>query len=204
MSSENPIGADNQQETISALDPRWVVGFVDGEGCFSVSIHHNELARRTRGWHVQPTFQVSQHTDHRDVLEELRAFFGCGNVRSKGPASSVDVFVVHSTIQLERAVIPFFERYVLRVKRNDFEHFSFIVREIRSKRHHRPEVFEEIVRRAYAMNARGKQRARSIDEILMGSSETARKAPQSVAKIQSDPHGDMGSQTEMIWPLTEM
>jgi LAGLIDADG endonuclease len=93
MSSENPIGADNQQETISALDPRWVVGFVDGEGCFSVSIHHNELARRTRGWHVQPTFQVSQHTDHRDVLEELRAFFGCGNVRSKGPASSVDVFV---------------------------------------------------------------------------------------------------------------
>ena len=23
------------------LDPRWVVGFVDGEGCFSVSIHRN-------------------------------------------------------------------------------------------------------------------------------------------------------------------
>ena len=40
MSSENPFGADNQQETVRStleLDPRWVTGFVDGEGCFSVS-----------------------------------------------------------------------------------------------------------------------------------------------------------------------
>ena len=114
MDSENPIGADNQQETrLGALDPGWVVGFVDGEGCFSVSIHHNELARPTRGWHVQPTFQVSQHTDHRDVLEGLRTFFACGNVRSKGPASSVDVYTVHSTIQLEERVLPFFEENAL-------------------------------------------------------------------------------------------
>ena len=129
MDSENPIGADNQQETrLDALDPGWVVGFVDGEGCFSVSIHRNELARPTRGWHVQPTFQVSQHTDHRDVLEGLRTLFACGNVRSKGPASSVDVYTVHSTIQLEERVLPFFEENVLRVKRYDFEQFAFIVR----------------------------------------------------------------------------
>jgi hypothetical protein len=41
VSSENSSGADNQQETVRSmfdLDPRWVVGFVDGEGCFSVSI----------------------------------------------------------------------------------------------------------------------------------------------------------------------
>ena len=201
MDSDNPIGADNQQETrLSALDPGWVVGFVDGEGCFSVSIHKNELARRTGGWHVQPTFQVSQHQDHRDILEELAAFFDCGKVRSKGPASSVDVYVVHSTIQLLERIIPFFESNELRVKRHDFDQFAHIVRAIRSSSHHRPEIFEDIVRRAFSMNARGKQRARSIDEVLLGSSETARKAPQigSAVKIQSDPHGDMGSQTEMV------
>jgi hypothetical protein len=33
----------------------------------------------------------------------------------------------------------------------------------------------------------------------VGSSETAREARGSV-KIQSDPHGDMRSQAEMIWP----
>jgi hypothetical protein len=61
VSSDNPTGADNQQETIKPrieLDPSWVVGFVDGEGCFSVSIHKNPYVRRTRGWQVNPVFQV--------------------------------------------------------------------------------------------------------------------------------------------------
>jgi hypothetical protein len=177
MSSENPIGADNQQETRSdALDPGWIVGFTDGEGCFSVSIHQNDLARPTGGWHVQPTFQVSQHEDHSKVLYALQEFFGCGFVRSKGPTSSVQVYVVHSTIQLEERVIPFFEAHELRIKHEDFEKFADIVRSIRTRVHHRPEEFDRIVKLAYSMNARGKQRKRPIEDILLGSSETVREA----------------------------
>ncbi len=177
MSSDNPFGADDQQETkLVVLDPWWVVGFVDGEGCFSVSIHKNELACPTNGWHIQPTFQVSQHQDHRHLLQCLVAFFGCGTVRSKGATNSVDVYVVHSTIQLQERVIPFFQQYELRVKRDDFESFAFITEAIRTRAHHRPDVFEAVVRRAYAMNANGKQRKRPIEEIL-GSSETVREAP---------------------------
>ena len=177
MGSDNPIGADNQQGTkLAVLDPWWVVGFVDGEGCFSVSIHRNELAIPTSGWHVQPTFQVSQHQDHRDTLRSFVDFFGCGKVRSKGASSSVDVYVVHSTIQLLERVIPFFEKHELRVKRDDFEAFAFITRAVRARAHHRRDIFEDVVRRAYAMNANGKQRKRTIEEIL-GSSETAREAP---------------------------
>jgi hypothetical protein len=178
MSSDNPIGADDQQETRSkALDPGWVVGFTDGEGCFSVSIHRNDLARPTRGWHVQPTFQVSQHADHSAVLHQLREFFSCGSVRRKGPKSSVEVYVVHSTIQLVERVIPFFEEHELRIKRDDFSKFADIVRTIRARGHHRPEEFDRIVALAYSMNARGKQRKRSIETILLGSSETVREVP---------------------------
>jgi hypothetical protein len=178
MDSDNPIGADNQQETrLTHLDPWWVAGFVDGEGCFSVSIHRNELARPTGGWHVQPTFQVSQHRAQRHILESLRGFFDCGQVRSKGPNSSVDVYTVHSTIQLEEAIIPFFRQYRLRVKGDDFAVFAQIVRAIRTRSHHHPDVFNEVVRLAYSMNARGKQRKRPIEAILMGSSETAREVP---------------------------
>ena len=196
MSSDNPIGADNQQETrLAALDPGWVAGFTDGEGCFSVSIHQNALALPTGGWHVQPTFQVSQHEDHRDVLLALRDFFECGKVRSKGSRSRVDVFVVHATIQLVERMIPFFERNELRVKRDDFEKFADIVRSIRAREHHRPEEFDRIVRLAYSMNARGKQLKRLIEEILLGSSETAREAPplDPAVKVQSDPRGDTWS-----------
>ena len=178
MDSQNPSGADNQQETEHQedVDPWWVVGFVDGEGCFSVSLHRNELAGPTDGWHIQPTFQVSQHRDHRDALELLRRVFGAGTVRGKGPTSAVDVFVIHSTKQLLETVIPFFEKHPLRVKQRDFEAFARIVRDVRARRHHRPEIFDELVRLAYSMNARGKQRKRPIEAILSGSSETARQA----------------------------
>ena len=177
VSSENPISADNQQETeLVGIDPWWVVGFVDGEGCFSVSIHANRLARPTSGWQVQPSFQVSQHTDHVSILEALASFFGCGSVRLKGPRSDVAVYTVYSTIQLERRIIPFFEQHPLRVKRDDFTAFARIVRTVRRREHHSPETFADIVNLAYSMNRRGKQRARSIAEILSGSSETIRQA----------------------------
>lgn len=179
MSSDNPVGADNQQETerFSGLDPWWLVGFVDGEGCFSVSIHKNKLAKPTNGWHIQPTFQISQHSSKRDVLESIQLFFGTGSVRSKGPNSAVDVYVVHSTRELLRTVIPFFETHPLRVKQGDFKAFARITRAVRQRAHHRPEIFELLVRLAYSMNENGKQRRRPIEAILSGSSETVRQAP---------------------------
>ena len=82
-----------------SLDPNWVAGFVDGEGCFSVPVRRNPMA--PHGWQLQPTFQVSQHRSNRALLEALVDFFGCGAVRSKGPNSSVDVFNVWRLDELE-------------------------------------------------------------------------------------------------------
>ena len=187
MRSENPTGADNQQETARStleLDPNWVVGFVDGEGCFSVSVHRNLNARRTGGWQLHPVFHVYQHQDHRDVLERLVTFFGSGRLRPKGPQSSVWTYAVDSLGELEAAVLPFFERYPPRVKEADFQRFAAIVRSMRRKEHLEPAGFERLVRIAYSMNTNGKQRSRTVDEILAGSSETARQAPRS--NVSSD------------------
>jgi hypothetical protein len=200
MSSENVTSGDDQQETASPrleLDPHWVVGFVDGEGCFSVSIHRNPYVRKTRGWQVHPVFQVYQHVSHRAVLEELIQFFSCGRVRLKGPGSSVATYAVDSLRNLEAWIVPFFETYPLVVKEADFRTFAEIVRSMRRKQHLEPSGFERLVRLAYGMNAQGKQRSRSLDEVLAGSPETARQAHRQLfvvdGKIQSDLHGDMQS-----------
>jgi len=177
MRSDNPTGADDQQETSSSsleLDARWVCGFVDGEGCFSVSIHRNPNVRSTNGWQVNPVFHVYQHGMHRAVLEALIVFFGCGRVRPKGGASSVWTYAVDSQRKLESTVVPFFERHPLVVKADDFRRFADIVSAVGRKEHLTPEGFERVVGLAYAMNANGKQRKRPINEILVGSSETAR------------------------------
>ncbi len=180
MGSENPTGADNQQETAGpcdVLDPNWVVGFVDGEGCFCVSVHRSSMMHRHGGWQLQPAFHVYQHQDHREVLESMVSFFGCGRLRPKGPKSSVLTFAVEALRDLEAAVLPFFEEHSLVIKRADFEAFAGIVRSMRAKEHLTRSGFERLVRLAYGMNAKGKQRARTIEEVLAGSSETVRGAP---------------------------
>jgi hypothetical protein len=65
MNSDNPIGADNQQERPGF--EQWVVGFVDGEGCFSVPIFRNRTSRL--GWQVQPEFSVVQGERSLQVLQ---------------------------------------------------------------------------------------------------------------------------------------
>ena len=180
MGSDNPSGADNQQETNrprARLDPLWIVGFVDGEGCFSVSVHRNpRFARRTGGWQLHPVFHVYQHERYREVLEDLVLFFGCGRVRSKGPTSSVMTYAVDALGELERVIVPFFERHPLVVKEADFQRFAEIVRSMRRRLHYETSGFERVVQLAYAMNAHGKQRKRTIEEVLLGSSETVRQA----------------------------
>jgi hypothetical protein len=177
MRSDNPSGSDNQQETAklnAQLDARWVCGFVDGEGCFSVSIHRNLNARSTGGWQLHPVFHVYQHVAHRAVLEALVGFFGCGHVRAKGGPSSVWTYAVDSVERLESAIVPFFQCYPLVVKAADFHRFAEIVGAMRRREHLTPAGFERLVHIAYAMNAQGKQRKRTVQEILAGSSETAR------------------------------
>ena len=149
MRSENPSGADNQQETASSslkLDTRWVVGFVDGEGCFSVSIHRNLNAVSTGGWQLHPVFHVYQHEAHRAVLEALVPFFGCGSVRSKGEGSAVWTYAVDSLRKLESIIVPFFEHHPLVVKRADFDRFAAIVGAMRRREHLTHDGFEQAVR----------------------------------------------------------
>jgi len=76
MSSDKPSGAGNQQER--PLTAEWVVGFVDGEGCFCSPIFRNRSCRT--GWQVQPEFAVVQGAKSVAVLQALSRFFGCGSV----------------------------------------------------------------------------------------------------------------------------
>ena len=183
MGSENPTGADNQQETASSctvLDPHWIVGFVDGEGCFCVSLHRSSMMRRHGGWQLQPVFHVYQHRDHRDILEALMPVYGCGKIRPKGLNSSVWTYAVEGLLALERCVIPFFERSPPVVKRDDF-------RWVRASGPHG--LRHECPRQA-AVQDIGASPGRILRDCTRGplGGESRRGV-----KIQSDPHGDMRS-----------
>src|SRR5436190_710549 len=68
-------GPWHSREFLSA----YISGYVDGEGCFTVSI--SPRATLTVGWEVRPGFSVSQNGDRAEVLYAIRAYFGCGCIR---------------------------------------------------------------------------------------------------------------------------
>ena len=67
MSSENPIGAGNQQETKELeepLDPWWIVGFVDGEGML-LSKRPSQSNERPAQWRLAAHADTSICTSMR-------------------------------------------------------------------------------------------------------------------------------------------
>ena len=74
--------ADNQQERLISIG--WVIGFVDGEGCFSISVVQqpnriNRIGYKT-GYQLTHEFVVTQGARSADCLHALQGFFGVGAV----------------------------------------------------------------------------------------------------------------------------
>src|SRR5437763_212420 len=106
------------------LEAQWVVGFVDGEGCFHVSI--NPHAEMSLGYQVLPEFTVVQHERDVQILHALKAFFGCGVVR-RNHADRM-AYRVRSKEHLLQRIIPFFMRHPLKTKKNvDFLKFRDVL-----------------------------------------------------------------------------
>ena len=155
-------GAENQQERLIEFRG-WVIGFVDGEGCFSVSFVRQQDRTGRKGYRVgyqvSPQFVVSQGESSIHVLEELREFFGCGRIsadrRHDDHRENMAQFVVGRRVDLVGTVIPFFRQHPLRTaKQRDFETFATCVDLISSGRHLTPPGLIEIAELTQTMNRR--------------------------------------------------
>src|SRR3989338_6023468 len=120
--------ADNQQER---LDPRYVCGFVDGEGCFHVSI--NKVPKMSIGWQVLPEFRIVQHERDESGLEELQQFFGAGKVVTNHGARKE--LRIRKLDDLKNVVL-FFKQHPLRTeKKKNLEMFAKILQLMEHKKH---------------------------------------------------------------------
>jgi hypothetical protein len=167
VGSDNPTGAGNQQERPGS--EQWVVGFVDGEGCFSVPIFRNRTCRL--GWQVQPEFTVVQGERSVHVLHELKDFFGCGNVglnrRHDNHREDLWRFNVRALPDLVNRIIPFFEANPLRTaKADELQKFDVVVRMMEFGRHLTVEGLSEIAAIAQTMNHRKPSRFLESSEAI--------------------------------------
>jgi hypothetical protein len=134
--SKNAISADNRQERLEIES--WIVGFTDGEGCFSVSFIKNKTTKN--GWQIFPEFVITQGVKSLPTLKEIETFFKCGkifiNKRYDNHNEHLYRYCVRSIGDLEDLIIPFFKRYPLKTyKQKDFKLFTRVVRMMSKKQH---------------------------------------------------------------------
>lgn len=140
------------------VSPDWVVGFVDGEGCFYVGINHHPEMKL--GYQVLPEFRVVQHEQDIQVLQALKRFFRCGVVRRNHD----DRFELRiRKIECLLNVVKFFEKHPLKTKKHaDFKKFARIVRWIAEDKHMTHDGLIKIIETACTMNRSDKPKASEI------------------------------------------
>ena len=157
--------AGNQQERL--INIGWVVGFVDGEGCFSLGfVRQSNRQEKDRirkgyrtGYQVFYEFAVTQGESSLRSLRTLKDFFGVGalyhNKRYDNHREHLFRYTVRRRDDLLKVIIPFFEKYQLQTsKRKNFELFVRGMREIEKGNHLTTRGIIRIARMCERMNHR--------------------------------------------------
>jgi len=147
-------------EKASLNNNSWVTGFVDGEGCFSISFNLRE--KMNYGIEIRPSFSISQKRDkeglNHKIISSFVHFFEGGFVRF----SKKDQIWKYETRRMEHIIekiIPYFEvNKLITSKKNDFEEFKKICFLIYSKHHLSLVGIKEIISTSYKMNSLGKKK----------------------------------------------
>ena len=147
------------------LSPEWITGFVDGEGCFHIGISKHPEMRS--GYQILPELTVVQHKRDLQLLHQLRSTMGCGVVRK----NHGDRFCwrVRDLKNMQKVIIPFFERYPLRSKKGiEFRRFSKVVAIMSKGEHLTDEGFQRIRTIASTMNRGDREEGRIKRESIPG------------------------------------
>ena len=134
----------------------YISGYVDGEGCFSVSF--SKRSKFIVGWETKPSFSVSQNYDRAEILFHMQRRFKCGFMRRDFSDRTLK-YEVRRLDDLINKIIPHFKRYpLLSAKHKDFQVFCRICFKMMNGKHKNLKGLKEIINLAFKMNASGRRR----------------------------------------------
>jgi hypothetical protein len=121
------------------ITDQWILGFVDGEGCFHIGITKSKTMKL--GYQILPEFSIVQHERDVNLLYAIRDYFNCGIVllnRGKNDYRHAPRwnYRVRAKKELLEIIIPFFDKYpLLTVKQKDFLLFKEVMEIIKQGDH---------------------------------------------------------------------
>lgn len=131
------------------LNPLFVTGFINGEGCFNIWVAKS--SSNSIGWQVQARFIIEVNIKDIDLLYKVQAFFGgIGLITSK---KSVARFAIYGLKDITNVILKHFNNYPLQsAKQIDFTLWKECINLMLSKKHLTQEGLEQIISIKAAMN----------------------------------------------------
>lgn len=115
----------------SSLNPWFITGFTDGEGCFLIIVRKNRNLKI--GWSVELRFQITLHEKDKTLLKFIQNYFCVGYINKDGPQSIK--YCVQSIKEL-KVIIDHFDRYPLITQKwSDYKLFKEAYNLILNKEH---------------------------------------------------------------------
>ena len=90
------------------MNPWFVTGFTDAEGCFNLSIYKSSQLKL--GWQVILKFIIKLHIKDLDLLQMFKFYFGVGNIVT---SDSMATFIVYSIKDLA-IIVKHFKKFNLK------------------------------------------------------------------------------------------
>lgn len=134
--------------SVKKLHPQYIVGFIDGEGSFSIGVYKDKTMRNKV--FVKPELEIELRADDREILERIQKTFGCGriyecNYERYGWYPHVK-YKISRLDDLCNVLIPFFEKYPPQAKKaQTFKYFKQVVEKRKRKEHLTKKGIKEIL-----------------------------------------------------------
>jgi hypothetical protein len=140
-----------------AIDPKWLSGFIDGEGSFQFSlgdvINRNKLIMR-----ANPTFELAQSTHDVLVLDAIQKFFDSGYIKPKFDMHNWSEVLNNKTVSRyvsnnEKAIMDLIDNHPLHtIKNMDYNDWKTLI-EIKNNNIHKDRTgFDEIMKIKKSIN----------------------------------------------------
>ena len=133
------------------LQKDWISGFIDGEGCFNISITKHPGVKV--GYNVQLKMHVTQHINSVNVLYAMKEFFKCGSMVVHNKLADRMRYQITAIAEIQNVLIPFLEEHpLLTSKFLNYLDFKKAVDLVSNKKHLTLEGIEQLRILAKGMN----------------------------------------------------
>jgi hypothetical protein len=121
----------NSDNKLPKLNPWFITGFTDAEGCFSITVTPD--ARSKLKWRVSPLFIINLHKKDIAILEAIKNTLVVGKIRTNGINMSQYLVETFTDLQL---IVDHFDKYpLITAKVSDYLIFKECLKIINLREH---------------------------------------------------------------------